>query len=158
LEILLRACAQEEKSEIVNIRDQEGLTALDLAKRANNGKVIETIQQFMYKHLPHYMVSEEERRQVESWLSQTVKLPQYVDAFVTNGYTRLEYWANRGISRQEYVDMGILLTGHQNMINDYLTKLNSTLTLPQITEIADAGSAVSESEDEDSSADSSESE
>jgi len=120
VEALLAAYVSRNQTDFVNIRDTEGRTALEMAKRSNNGKVVQVIQSFMTQHLPHYLISEEERLELETWLKETVQLPQYVDGFINNGFTRLSYWAARGISREEYQEIGVLLSGHRRMIDAYL--------------------------------------
>lgn len=64
--------------------------------------------------------TDEETEELKRWLRDVVKLPQYFVYFVKNGYTRLSYWSAKGISREEYESIGVVLSGHQRIINHFL--------------------------------------
>eukprot|EP01084_Bolivina_argentea_P033609 62150_1 len=67
--------------------------------------------------------------EVQLWLNETVRLPQYYNAFVNNGYTSLHII--KGItSQQDLIDIGIHLKGHQVKIMTEIKLLKNSVNQP----------------------------
>ena len=61
---------------------------------------------------------------VKEWLSTQVRLPQYYNNFVNNGFESLE-WIAKIKSKQDLIDIGIKLKGHQMVIMEEINKMKS---------------------------------
>jgi len=125
VEELLRGMQARDSAILVNERDAEGNSALVLAQRASNAKIVETIAAFISTHLASSFVDDGEVTEITEWLTNTVKLPQYVDFFIQSGYTRLEFLAEEGISDEEFEDIGIMLKGHRKIVRKFLKAYRS---------------------------------
>jgi hypothetical protein len=75
---------------------------------------------------------------------------RYIPAFVSNGYTRLEYWATHGISPEEYTAIGVHLAGHRRMISTELLALKEKGNKRNESKSDNASDSDEDSDDEDS--------
>lgn len=125
VECILDEMKRRDACALVNELDKEMNTALALAQRGLNAKVAETIQTFVSRNFAEALVDTEEVAEVTTWLTDTVGLPQYIPAFVSSGYTRLSFWAETGLSPDEFQEIGVLLRGHQRIINKFLAEYNT---------------------------------
>eukprot|EP01084_Bolivina_argentea_P000073 139_1 len=63
-----------------------------------------------------------QREQLESWLTDTVGLPEYIDIFIQNGFEDLAY-LKYDLCEQDLCSIGIKLLGHQLKIMSEIRKL-----------------------------------
>ena len=61
--------------------------------------------------------------EVKQWLVEKVELAQYYDAFFNNGYTSLHIIKSIS-NKQDLIEIGITLKGHQTKIMSEIKKLN----------------------------------
>mmetsp|Transcript_15357 Transcript_15357/g.25042 ORF Transcript_15357/g.25042 Transcript_15357/m.25042 type:complete len:272 (-) Transcript_15357:1537-2352(-) len=128
VELLLEEMKRRAVHDLLHEVDKDGNTPLALAHKAQNGKVAHVLESFQMKHLAHKLVDENEVVEVSKWLKDTVGLAQYVPAFVSKGYTRLEFWSKSGLLKEDFETLGITLPGHQRMINKYLLEYSKEET------------------------------
>eukprot|EP01083_Nonionella_stella_P286767 976045_1 len=90
-----------------------GATTLRLFNSSSNPSTVVAVQS------PTSMVSmaatAERQELVKTWLESIVRLPQYLELFVENGYDSMKIVA-RITDKAELLDMGITMKGHQTLI------------------------------------------
>jgi len=77
-------------------------------------------QRYRERHESKY---EEDILAVRSWLQEEVRLPQYFDVFVSNGYETLGI-IKEIVDENDLVEIGIMLKGHQKKILLEVQRLN----------------------------------
>ena len=96
--------------------------------------------------------TDEETAELKQWLRDVVKLPQYFVYFVKNGYTRLSYWSERGISREEFESIGVVLRGHQRIISHFLEEYKKQSSGTAVSEYSSTDDGAGNDDDQRSTA------
>lgn len=76
-----------------------------------------------------HAVDTEDQRQVRLWMTNTVKLPDYTDLLMENGFDSLEMFQH--LSLQDLTDMGIVKIGHKKKIFAEAEKLQMNVVPEQ---------------------------
>ncbi len=123
-ELLLNCMLARGLVSLVTAVDKEGRTPLGCAQATGCTRTAESIQRFLSRHVAGSNAPADQISLVSDWLENTVKLPGYIDGFISQGYTNLELWAELGLQEEDFACIGVRVPAHRKQISYYLTKLD----------------------------------